>query len=219
MRKIKGQAMSAIKGLFFVFVGPGGTGKNTLMSIIMERHPDIKQLATATTRAKRPDEQHGRERIFVSIERFREMIANKELLEYQEVTPGKFYGIPRSSVDDVLNSGNHLIADIEVRGAEVVLQAYEEDAVIIYVTVPGNTEDEQLATLKDRMLIRLDREPTDDDWQLINQRLSRAKNLEFPFSQRCEHIIVNDDLDIAAAQIDTIISNAIAERMGTVKES
>ena len=99
--------MSVTRGLFFVFVGPGGTGKNTLMSIIMERHSNIKQLATATTRAMRPNEQHGRERIFVSLKRFREMIAQDELLEYQEVTPGKFYGIPRASVEDVLNDGQH----------------------------------------------------------------------------------------------------------------
>lgn len=211
--------MSETRGLFFVFVGPGGTGKNTLMSIIMERHPNINQLATATTRAKRPEEEHGRERIFVSSERFREMISKNELLEYQEVTPGKFYGIPRSSVDDVLNSGNHLIADIEVRGAEVVLNSYKDDAIVIYVTVPGNTEDEKLATLKDRMLSRLDHKPSDDDWQEINQRLSRAKNLEFPFSQKCEHIVINDDLAVAVEQVDAIVSNAIAERTGKIKES
>lgn len=211
--------MSETRGLFFVFVGPGGTGKNTLMGIIMERHPNIKQLATATTRAKRPEEQHGRERIFVSLEHFREMIAQNELLEYQEVTPGKFYGIPRSSVDNVLNSGKHLIADIEVRGAEVVLKEYKDDTVIIYVTVPGDTEDAQLATLKSRMLARLDHEPTLDEWQEIEQRLSRAKNLEFPFSKKCEHIIINDDLEVAAEQIETIVTNAIAERTGKVKES
>lgn len=73
------------------------------MKIIMERQPDIKQLATATTRAMRPGEKQGRERIFVSPERFREMIAQDELLEYQEVTSGKFYGIPCESVDSVLD--------------------------------------------------------------------------------------------------------------------
>ena len=211
--------MSTTRGLFFVFVGPGGTGKNTLMKIIMERHPDIQQLATATTRAMRAGEKQGRERIFVSLERFRQMIANNELLEYQEVTPGKYYGIPRESVDSVLDAGNHLIADIEVRGAEVVLDSYADDTVIIYVTVPGETEEEQLETLKGRMLHRLDRTPTDEDWDIINQRLARAQNLEFPFSKRCEHIIINDDLNTAAQQVDQIVINAMAKRHNTVEES
>lgn len=204
--------MSEPRGLFFVFVGPGGTGKNTLMRIIMERHPYIEQLATATTRSMRPGEKNGREHLFVSLERFREMIANNELLEYQEVTPGKYYGIPRSSVDKVLDSGRHLIADIEVRGAQVVLNSYEDDVVVIYVTVPGDSEEERLETLKERMLMRLNREPTDEDWRLIEQRLHRAKMLEFPFSRQCEHIIVNDDIDTAVAEIDGIIKNALAER-------
>lgn len=211
--------MSNIRGLFFVFVGPGGTGKNTLMKIIMERHPEIKQLATATTRAMRPGEKQGRERIFVSADRFRQMIANDELLEYQEVTPGKFYGIPKESVESVLGKGEHLIADIEVRGAEVVLKTYKEDTVVIYVTVPGETENEQLETLKQRMLHRLTHEPTDADRAVINQRLERAKNLEFPFSKKCEHIIINDDLNAAAEQVDAIVKKSIEKRGLKVKES
>lgn len=211
--------MSRIRGLFFVFVGPGGTGKNTLMKIIMKRHPEMKQLATATTRAMRPDEKQGRERIFVSLERFQQMIANDDLLEHQEVTPGKFYGIPKASVESVLAKGEHLIADIEVRGAEVVLETYKEDAVIIYVTVPGETEEEQLETLKQRMLHRLNREATDEDRAIINQRLERAKNLEFPFSKKCDHIIINDDLNQAAEQIDRIVKQAIEKREARMKET
>lgn len=207
------------RGLFFVFVGPGGTGKNTLMSIMMERHPELQQLATATTRAMRPGEENGRERIFVSLERFREMIAKDELLEYQEVTPGKFYGIPREQVDKALDKGTHLIADIEVRGAQVVINSYKDDVVIIYVTVPGETEEAKLETLQERMLARLEREPTDDDWALIKQRLARAQNLEFPFSKKCEHIVVNDDLEAAAEQVDNIITTAMANRKQAAKES
>ncbi|MEO1287839.1 MAG: hypothetical protein AAFV93_08720 [Chloroflexota bacterium] len=211
--------MTTSRGLFFVFVGPGGTGKNTLMKIIMERHPEIQQLATATTRAMRPGEKQGRERIFVSQDRFRQMIEQDELLEYQEVTPGKFYGIPRESVDSVLDVGKHLIADIEVRGAEVVLDNYTEDTMVIYVTVPGKTQEEQLDTLKERMIHRLQRTPTDADWQIINQRLERAKTLEFPFSEKCEHIIINDDLNVAVEQVDKIVTNAIASRLGQAEES
>lgn len=202
-----------------MFVGPGGTGKNTLMKIIMERHPEMQQLATATTRAMRPGEKQGREHIFVSLDRFRQMIVQNELLEYQEVTPSKFYGIPRASVDSVLDKGNNLIADIEVRGAEVVLNSYADDAVVIYVTVPGNSEEERLETLKQRMLHRLDNAPTEDDWEIINQRLHRAQNLEFPFSEKCAYIIVNDDLHDAAEEIDTIVKEAIAKRGVQVKET
>jgi guanylate kinase len=211
-------AMTQARGLFFVFVGPGGTGKNTLMNIMKERHPELQQLATATTRAMRLGEQQGRERLFVSEERFREMIANNELLEYQEVTQGRFYGMPRASVDNALDNGQNLVADIEVRGAKVLLEEYPDDAVIIYVTVSGDTEEEQLEKLKERMLQRLDHEPTEKDWKLINQRLKRALDLEFPFAKICENIIINDNLELAAEQVDKIIRQQIAERAGEVIE-
>lgn len=204
--------MGKVRGILFVFVGPGGAGKNTLMNIIKERHPEIQQLATATTREMRAGEKQGRERIFVSLERFRDMIANDELLEFQEVTPNKYYGIPRASVEEPMRDGIFQIADIEVRGAQVLLENYRDDIVVLYVTAPGKTEDEQLETIKQRMLQRLNHSPSESDWDLIHQRLERAKNLEFPFSKKCEHIIVNDKLDEAAEQVDKIITTAMKKR-------
>jgi guanylate kinase len=172
--------MGKVRGLLFVFVGPGGAGKNTIMNVIKERHPEIQQLATATTREMRPGEKQGRERIFVSLERFRDMIANDELLEFQEVTPNKYYGIPRASVEDPIKQGIFQMADIEVRGAQVLLENFRDDIVVLYVTAPGKTEDEQLETVKQRMLQRLNHTPSESDWDLIHQRLERARNLEFP---------------------------------------
>jgi guanylate kinase len=204
--------MGKARGLLFVFVGPGGAGKNTLMNIIKERHPEIQQLATATTRGMRPGEKQGRERIFVSLERFREMIAKDELLEFQEVTPNTYYGIPRVSIDEPMRDGINQIADIEVRGAQVLLENYKDDIVVIYVTAPGETEDDQLETVKQRMIQRLNHEPTQADWDLIKQRLDRARNLEFPFSRKCEHIIVNDNLHEAADKVDRIVTEAIQKR-------
>lgn len=204
--------MGKARGLLFVFVGPGGAGKNTLMNIIKERHPEIQQLATATTREMRAGEKQGRERIFVSLDRFRDMISNDELLEFQEVTPNKYYGVPRASVEEPMRDGIFQIADIEVRGAQVLLENYKDDIVILYVTAPGKTEDEQLETIKQRMLQRLNRSPTDADWEVIQQRVERAKNLEFPFSKKCEHIIINDKLDVAAEQVDKIITEAMKKR-------
>ena len=204
--------MSKTRGILFVFVGPGGAGKNTLMNIIKERHPEIQQLATATTREMRAGEQQGRERIFVSLERFREMISNDELLEFQEVTPNKYYGIPRVSIEDPMKNGIFQIADIEVRGAQVLLENFRDDIVILYVTAPGETQDEQLETIKQRMIQRLNHEPNQSDWDLIYQRLERAKNLEIPFSKKCEHIIVNDKLDEAVEQVDKIITDAMKKR-------
>jgi len=199
------------RGLLFVMVGPGGTGKNTLMNQVMEQQP-LTQLATATTRPIRSNEVEGREHHFVTTERFREMIAGGELLEYQEVTPDRFYGIPREGVEDPLKQGKSLIADIDVYGAKILRKTYPDDVVLVFVTVPGDTLEEQLQTLRNRMIQRLEREPTAADLDRIAQRLERARTLELPFASECDHILVNDDLEATAQQLEAIIRERLKQR-------
>jgi guanylate kinase len=207
------------RGLLFVLVGPGGTGKNTLMNIIMERQPQVKQLATATTRAMRSNEEQGREHEFVSPERFREMIANNELLEHQEVTTGLFYGIIRHTVEHRLKSGQHLIADIEVYGAKILRERFPDDSVLIYITVPGTTLEEKLDTLRQRMRERIKGDPTADDMARIQERAERARELEFPFESECQVVIVNDDKERAVNELEQFILAKIAERTAAAEEA
>lgn len=206
------------KGLLFVLVGPGGTGKNTLMNIIMQRHPQIKQLATATTRPIRAGELQGREHEFVSVERFQEMIANNELLEHQEVTQDKFYGIIRATVENHIQNGQNLVADIEVLGAKIVRDKFPNHTVLIFVTVLGETLDEKLAILRQRMLDRIENSSTTEDLAQIQQRLDRARKLEFPFESECDVLIVNDDKDRAVTELEQFILAQIAERSTKMAE-
>ena len=206
------------RGLLFVIVGPGGSGKNTLMNTIMQRHPQIKQLATATTRPMRSNEQQGREHEFVTEERFREMIANDELLEHQEVTTGVFYGIIRASVENQLKSGQHLMADIEVYGAEILREKFPSDTVLIFVTVSGITLEEKLEKLRKRMLERIEK-PTAEDTVRIQERIDRARELEFPYQKECEIVIVNDDKNRAVKELEQFVLSKIAERQAATEEA
>ena len=189
------------RGWLFILVGPGGAGKNTLMRTAIEHYGGLTQLATATTRPIRDGEQEGREHYFVSLERFKQMIANNDLLEHQEVTPGKFYGVPRDRVADNLNAGRFIIADIDVIGAEKVQAAFPQDVVLIFITVPGDSIEEKLAVLRERM----SNEDRNEDEKLIRDRLQRAQDIEFKFAQKCDHVIVNDDVSRAEQELIDII--------------
>ena len=200
------KSAEAASGVIFVMIGPGGAGKNAIMKAIIARYDNIAQLATATTRAMRPDEAQGREHLFLSAEEFQDMLDNDQLLEYQEVTPGKFYGIPRQSVIDCLEEGQILIADIEVLGAKKLVAAYPQSVVQIFVTVPGETIDEQLEVLERRMRQR------DDGATDIRERLERARELELPYQGECNHILVNDNLEHAIAKAQLIIRRELKQR-------
>jgi guanylate kinase len=194
-----------LTGVIFVMIGPGGAGKNAIMRTIIEHSNTVSQLATATTRSMRDDEQQGREHLFISLEDFRAMITNNELLEYQEVTSNRFYGIPRQSVVDSLSDGKVLIADIEVLGAQELVKAFPEHVVQIFVTVPGNSPEDQLAVLEDRMGQR-------DNSTNIAERLERAKTLEFPYQAQCDYVVVNDDLTHATQHVFDIIQQELKKR-------
>jgi guanylate kinase len=194
-----------LTGVIFVMIGPGGAGKNAIMRAIIQQSNIIAQLATATTRAIREDEEQGREHLFISLGEFQHMIENNELLEYQEVTPNRFYGIPRQSVVNSLSQSKILIADIEVLGAQELAKAFPEHVVQIFVTVPGNSVKEQLTVLKDRMGQR-------EDSTNIEERLKRAKTLELPYQTNCNYVVINDELTHAIQLVSDIIKQELKNR-------
>ena len=196
----------SLPGVIFVMIGPGGAGKNAIMKAVISAMPAIQQLATATTRPMRADEQQGREHLFVSEQTFRKMIRDDELLEHQEVTPGKLYGIPRQTVIDGLRAGAARIADIEVLGAIELAAAYPRNVVQLFVTVPGADSAAQLDLLGERMRGRADA-ATD-----IEQRLERARTLELPYQTRCDYIVVNDNLAQAIETTASFIRREMAAR-------
>ncbi len=196
----------SLPGVIFVMIGPGGAGKNAIMRAIIAGSRCVAQLPTATTRPMRSDEKQGREHHFVSRETFQALLSEGQLLEYQEVTPGKFYGIPRRLVLDCLRAGKAQIADIDVLGAQKLAAAFPQNVVPIFVTVPGATLAAQLTVLEERMRLRADA-VTD-----IDCRLQRAAAIELPYQSCCDHIVVNDRLSSAIEATRHIIDQELAAR-------
>ena len=190
--------MSDGRGIFFMVVGPPGAGKNTLMNDALRRLTWLKHLATCTTRSPRPGEAEAGEYHFVSMARFRQMIADDELLEWQEVHPGRYYGVPRLAVERGLAAGENLIADLDVLGATCLQMLYPENTVLIFVEPPSP----QVLTL--RMQSRGD--PAAD----IRSRLRRVQ-MEMQYAVLADEVIVNDDLDRSCDRLRDILE---ARRQG-----
>lgn len=180
------------KGRLFVISGPSGAGKSTVVFKAIEGRNDMCFSTSVTTRKPRPNEVDGREYFFVDLDRFDEMVANDELLEHATYVANN-YGTPRKYVEDKLDSGFNVVLDIEVNGARQINEK-KPDAVKIFIVPPS------MAVLKERLKAR----GTDTE-RAIEARLIRAKQ-EYAEADFYDYIIVNDDRDVAAAELAAIIT-------------
>ncbi|MBC7814542.1 MAG: hypothetical protein H7175_25530 [Burkholderiales bacterium] len=192
-------------GKLFLLVGPPGVGKNELMKGVQKRLSDLRQLPTATTRAPRPNEQHGIQHLFVTQPEFKQMLAEGALLEWQEIhSSGNFYGVPRAIVENANAVNEDLIADIEVLGATYIRSLYPENVVLVFITPAPPTAD--MPQIFDILRRRMqDRQEKPEE---IAKRLHRVE-MEMAYAPLGDYLIVNDDLETA---IDTLHGIIVAER-------
>ena len=105
------------KGILIVVSGFSGAGKGTLMKKLLENYDNYALSVSATTRAPRQGETHGKEYFFKTVEEFEKMIAQDELIEYAKYVDN-YYGTPESYVTDQLEAGRDVILEIEIQGAK-----------------------------------------------------------------------------------------------------
>ena len=180
------------KGKLIVISGASGVGKGTVLGKMMEKRKDLTFSVSATTRDPRPSETDGVHYYFVTRERFEEMIASHEFLEY-DAHNKNYYGTPRAQAEEKMESG-HVLLDIEPKGAKQVKNA-AADAVLIFIMPPSMEE------LERRLRGRGD---TPEDQ--IQIRMERAV---WEMEQRgwYDYTVVNDDADRCADEILKIISD------------
>lgn len=184
--------MSDRPGLLFVVVGPAGVGKNSLINYVLANIPTLAKLPTATTRAIREGEKEGREHFYLSIEQFEQLIAEGKLLEHQRIH-GRYYGMLRSTIEDAIRDGRHLIADIDMLGAKAVREAFPESVITVFIMPPT------VSSLADRMRIRGEK-PHE-----IAKRLVRVPS-ELKYASRCDYAILNDQWQNAAQALHQILA-------------
>lgn len=178
-------------GKLIVLTGPSGVGKGTLLRIILQRHPELYLSISATTRQPRPGEIDGQHYYFVSRDKFNQMIAEDEFLEWAEYA-GNYYGTPRGAVERQIQLGQSVILEIELVGARKIHKTFPS-ALRIFIMPPS------LAELENRMRGR-----GQDSEEAIAKRLSRAK-AEIEAANEFDIQIVNDDMEKALVAIEAAI--------------
>ena len=180
------------KGKLFVISGASGVGKSTVLAKVMAARKDLSFSVSATTRGPRPGETEGISYYFVTKEKFKDMIANREFLEY-DAHMDNYYGTPRQQLEEKLLSGS-VILDIEPNGAFNVRRE-KDDAVLIFIAPPsleelerrlrsrGDTSEEQIRVRQERVV-----------WEMEQ-------------SKAYDHVVINDQVETCAKKILEIIAH------------
>lgn len=179
--------------LLVVLSGPSGAGKDTVLNRLRELNPELHFVVTATTRAPRENEQHGRDYFFLSQNEFVQMIEQNELLEWALVY-NDYKGIPKEQVRRAFTSGKDVLMRVDVQGAATV-RSLAKDAVLIFLM----TESEQ--DLIDRLMERKSESPDE-----LRLRIATAHK-EMASIDLFDYYVINrtGKLDEAVAQVMAII--------------
>jgi guanylate kinase len=193
---------SPAKPLLIVLSGPSGVGKDAVLNRMRELNYPIHYVTTLTTRPKRAREKDGREYHFTSLEKFREMIEKKQLLEWAEVY-GNLYGVPREAVKQPLEGGQDVIVKVDIQGAFTIKKLLPE-AITIFLTPP--TIDE----LFNRLTRRSTESPSEMELRL---KIAEEEMKQLPLF---DYAVVNSvgEIDQAVSEIEAIIT---AEKRRTTR--
>jgi guanylate kinase len=184
-----------MKTFAIAICAPSGVGKTTVARALVDESDDLIFSVSVTTRAPRPGEQAGIDYEFVSRQDFESMIAQKALLEWAEVH-GDLYGTPCSNLELAERQGKILLLDIDVQGAEQVVEA-QPDTVTIFLLPPSYTA-----------LIERLRGRASEDAVRLRRRMETAR-AELEDVSSFQYAVVNDQLPQTVALIRSII---VAER-------
>lgn len=186
----KGKRMNN-KGILTVVSGFSGAGKGTLMKALLEKYTKYCLSISATSRAPRQGEVHGKEYFFLTREAFESMIEKEELIEWAMYV-GNYYGTPKQYVQEQLEAGKNVILEIEIQGALNIKEKFPE-ALLLFVTPPSAEE------LRNRLIGR-----GTETQEVIQKRLYRASE-EAIYMERYDYLVINDRLEECVETINEII--------------
>ncbi|MEQ3655576.1 MAG: guanylate kinase [Dokdonia sp.] len=194
-------------GKLIVFSAPSGSGKTTIVRhLLAQEQFNLEFSISATSRAPRGEEVHGKDYYFMSLDTFKQHIKDEDFLEWEEVYRDNFYGTLKEEVQRIWAMGKHVIFDIDVVGGLRIKKKFPERTLAVFVKPPS----------VDELKIRLKKRKTESK-EKINMRIAKA-SVELATAPQFDHIILNDDLSKALAEADSLVSDFIRKPLSRDEE-
>lgn len=185
-------------GKAIIFSAPSGSGKTTIVRHLLKTFNFLDFSISATTRPSRAErELHGKDYYFLSLEDFKQKISNNELVEWEEVYGGNYYGTLKSEIDRLWSMGKHVVFDVDVKGGLKLKEHFKEKALAIFVRV------KDLNILEERL-----RHRNTESEENIRKRLAKAE-FEMTFENEFDKILISDKLDHTLKESEKLVFDFI----------
>ncbi len=182
-------------GKLIILTAPSGAGKTTLVKHLLRVIPRLSFSVSATNRKMRSGEKDGKDYYFLSTETFQSYIREDKFVEWEEVYPKQYYGTLRSEIERLRSAGQHIIFDIDVKGALSLKQQFAQDALAVFVMPPSF----------EVLIERLKRRATEDE-ESLRKRIEKA-SFEVSFQDEFDETLVNDQLEESLIRIEKIVNS------------
>ena len=182
-----------------IFSAPSGSGKSSIVNLLLSLDLGLEFSISATSRAPRGQEQHGREYYFFSAEEFKKRIDADEFLEWEEVYAGCYYGTLKSELERIWAKGHTVVFDVDVVGGVNIKKIFGSDALSVFVQAPS------VEVLRRRLESRGTDAP-----EKIEQRVAKA-DYEMTFRDKFDVVVINDDLQAAFADAEQKVRAFLAK--------
>ncbi len=189
-------------GTLYIVSAASGTGKTSLLNVLLQQADNIAVSVSHTTRPMRPGEEDGKHYHFVDKSQFEALIEKGDFLEHAQVF-GNYYGTSQSAVQQQLATGIDVILEIDWQGAQQVRRLMPE-AVSIFILPPSRQ------ALQDRLTGR-----GQDSEEVITGRMNEAIS-EMSHFHEYDYVVVNDSFEVALAELKSIFQ---AERLSIARQS
>ena len=180
-------------GKVIIFSAPSGTGKTSIVQLLLQKKINLSFSISACTRKKRDNEADGVHYYFLTLESFKNKISNSSFIEWEEVYKDQYYGTLKEEIERIWDTNNHIIFDVDVKGGIALKKYFGDSALSIFIEPPSIEE------LRSRLIRR-----GTEDTNSLNKRVDKA-TLELSYRNEFDQVIVNDILKNACNKAEVLI--------------